>query len=136
MKGQIRQASTPREYLAALSEPRKADVAALHRLIRRTAPNLKPFIHLGVLAYGPIHYRYASGREGDACKIGVASNARYISLYTCAADGTSHVAERYKSRLPRASVGKGCVRFRKLADLDVDVLASLIREVERTGYGV
>ena len=85
MKGQLKVA-TPTGYLAALEGERKKDITALHRLIRKTAPKLTPFIHSGMLAYGPFHYRYASGREGDWFKVGIASNAQYISLYACALD--------------------------------------------------
>ena len=68
----------------------------------------------GMLGYGPFHYRYASGREGDACKLSIASNASYISLYCFAADARGSVAARYVDRLPKASIGKSCVRFKKL----------------------
>ena len=87
----------------------------------------------GMLGYGPFHYRYGSGREGEACKLSIASNASYVSLYCFAADANSYVAPRYVDRLPKASVGKTCVRFRKLADLDEDALVALIEETSRMG---
>src|SRR3712207_8055945 len=62
----------------------------------------------GMLGYGPFHYRYASGREGDACKLSIASNASYISLYCFAADENGYVAERYRESLPKAKIGKSC----------------------------
>jgi hypothetical protein len=127
MKGQLK-AATPAEYIAQLIEPRKSDVAALDALIRKAAPKLKPFIHSGMLAYGPYHYKYESGREGDWFHIGVASNANYISLYVTATDGNCYAAERYKEALPKANIGKGCVRFKRLSDLDESVLKKLIRE--------
>ena len=60
----------------------------------------------GMLGYGPFHYRYASGREGDACKLWIASNASYISLYCFAADANGYVAERYVDKLPKGSIGR------------------------------
>ena len=130
MKGQLR-ASTPAEYLAQRAEPRKAEVAALDALIRKVAPKLEPFIHSGMLAYGPYHYKYESGCEGDGFRIGVASNQNYISLYVCATSETGHVAEKYKEALPKANIGKGCVRFKRLGDLDQGALKKLIREGAR-----
>jgi hypothetical protein len=82
---------------------------------------------------GPFHYRYASGREGEACKLSIASNASYISLYCYAADAQGYVAERYRDRLPKASIGKSCVRFKKLADLDQKALVALIKETAKMG---
>jgi hypothetical protein len=87
----------------------------------------------GMLGYGPFHYRYASGREGEACKLSIASNASYISLYCSAADDEGYVAPRYVDRLPKASIGKSCVRFEKLADLDEQALVALIEETAGTG---
>lgn len=135
MKGQLN-AETPEDYIAQLDEPRRSQIAALHALIRKTVPRLKPFIQSGMLAYGPFHYRYASGREGDWFRIGVASNKSYISLYACAADERGYVAERYKKKLPRASIGKSCVRFKKLEDLDQAALKALLKETAVTGFGM
>jgi len=105
MKGQLR-VFTPAEYIAKLEEPRKSEVAALDSLIRKLAPGLAPFVHIGILAYGPWHYKYASGREGDWFHIGVASNQNYISLYVCATDGKTYVAEKFKKALHKAKIGK------------------------------
>ena len=127
VKGQI-EVSTPAEYIARLDEPRKTEVAALDQLIRKTAPKLEPFISNGMLAYGPWHYKYASGREGDGFHIGVASNKNYISLYVCAGDDQGYIAERYKEALPKANIGRGCVRFKRLNDLDQAELKKLLKE--------
>lgn len=127
MKGQLK-ASTPAEYLEQLAEPRKSEVAALDALIRKTAPKLEPFVLAGILAYGPLHYKYPSGREGDWFHIGVASNQNYISLYICASDEEGYVAGRYREALPKANIGKSCVRFRRMSDLDPKALKALIRE--------
>ena len=87
----------------------------------------------GMLGYGPFHYRYASGREGDACKLAIASNASSISLYCFASDAEGYVAERYADRLPKAHVGKSCVRFKKVADLEEEALVALIEETVTMG---
>ena len=132
MKGQL-DVKTPAEYIASVDEKRRSDIAALDALIRTHAPELEPVIMSGMLGYGPFHYRYASGREGDACKLGVASNASYISLYCFASDAKGYVAERYDGRLGKAKVGKSCVMFRKLADLDEKALVALIKETATMG---
>ena len=91
MKGQLN-VSTPAEYIAAVDDKRRSDIAALDALIRKHAPKLEPVIMVGMLGYGPFHYRYASGREGDACKLSIASNASYISLYCFAADAKGYTS--------------------------------------------
>lgn len=127
MAGQLK-VSTPAEYIEMLEEPRKSDIAALDALIRKHAPKLEPCVMMGVLAYGPMHYKYASGREGDCSTIGLASNKQYISLYIFACDENGkYIAEQHKAALPKASVGKSCVRFKRLSDLDPAALKSLIK---------
>ncbi len=135
MKGQLK-ASTPKAYIEQLEEPRKGEIVRLDRLVRKTVPALKPFVHAGMLAYGPMHYRYPSGREGDWFKIGVASNKNYISLYACAADAKGYVAERYRDRLPKAKIGKSCVTFKRVDDLDGKALVALLKETAKTGFGM
>lgn len=135
MKGQL-DVATPTEYLAQLAEPRRSEIRKLHTLIRKTVPKLRPHIHAGMLAYGPFKYRYATGREGVWFRVGVASNKSYISLYACAADEQGYVAERYRKRLPKASIGKSCVRFKRLDDLDAKALQQLLRETAHTGFGM
>ena len=132
MKGQLN-VHTPAEYIAAVDDKRRPDIAALDALIRRHAPKLEPVIMFGMLGYGPFHYRYASGREGEACRLSVASNASYISMYCNAADAQGYVAPRYVDRLPNARIGKSCVQFKKLADLDEKALVALIKETAKMG---
>lgn len=128
-------AASPEEYIAAVEEGRREDIQRLHDLIRDTAPELEPTMEFGMLGYGKVHYKYASGREGEWMKLGVANNKRYISLYCCAADEDGYVAERYRERLPKASIGKSCVRFKRLSDLDQSVLRALIRETAAGTWG-
>jgi hypothetical protein len=126
VKGQLK-VSTPAEYIAKLEEPRRADVSALDALIRKTSPKLEPFIHAGMLAYGRWHYKFSKGREGDWFRVGVASNKNYISLYICGGDKNGYIAEQYKEAFPKANIGRACVRFKRLSDLDQAALKKMIR---------
>jgi hypothetical protein len=121
-------AKDPEDYLEQIDEPRRAEVEAVDRLIRETAPQLDRHLQAGMLGYGPYRYRYASGREGDWFVIGLASQKRYISLYVCATDGREYLAESYRDRLPKADIGKSCVRFKQLDDVDLDVVRDLVDE--------
>ena len=125
-------ATTPEQYIAQLDEPRREQVGRLHDLIRATVPDLEPYMGSGMIGYGRYRYRYASGREGD-CLLGLASHKRYISLYVVADDGKGgYLAEAYRDRLPKADIGKSCVRFRRLDDLDHEVLRGLVREAAKS----
>ncbi len=126
MKGQLKVA-TPAQYIAKLKAPRKSDIAALDKLIRK-ATKLEPFIQAGMLAYGHCRLKYAGGREADWFRIGLASNAAYISLYVSASDAKGPIADRYEKALPKAKIGKCCVRFKRLSDLDSAALSKLLAE--------
>jgi len=127
-------AATHEEYIERLAEPRRSEIRGLHELIRRTVPELEPTMEFGMLGYGKYHYRYPSGREGDWMLVGVASNKNYISLYvTASAPGGGYLAERYQDQLPKASIGKSCIRFKRLGDVDQDVLERLLRRVAELG---
>lgn len=119
---------TVEQYLAALEEPRRSEVTTLHHLIRSLAPDLSSGVASGMIGYGSYHYAYDSGREGDAPIIALSSRKNYISLYVSAAQNGAYVAEGYKDRLPKADIGKSCVRFKKLSDIDQTVLSDLINE--------
>ena len=82
--------------------------------------------------YGPFHYRYESGREGDAHRIAVAERKTGISLYVLAlTEDGEYLAESRAAAFPRAKVGKSCIRFKRLDDLDLDALRSLLQETGR-----
>lgn len=129
-------AATHEEYIAEVEDKRRPDIQRLHDLVREVAPELEPTMEFGMMGYGRFHYKYASGREGDWMKIGIANNKQYISVYCCAADDDGYVAERYRERLPKANIGKSCVRFKRLSDLDEDALRDLIRDSAKAGWGM
>ena len=121
-------ATSPEDYIAQIDEPRRADIQRLHDFIRATVPELEPHIESGMLAYGRYHYKYASGREGDWFPVGLASQKQYISVYVCGARDGQYVAEANAPRMPKAKVGKSCIRFKRASDMDLDVLAEVIRD--------
>lgn len=109
------------DWIAALPEPRRSDVAAIDARIRAVAPDLRRYVDRGFLAYGRYTYRYASKKEGDWFVLGIASNKAYISLYASPVG-----VEPWTAQLPKANVGKGCIRFKHTADVDLDVIDQVI----------
>jgi hypothetical protein len=124
---------TPEEFIGRLEEPRRAEVQRLHELIRERAPGLAASASERMIGYGPYHYRYASGREGDSHLIGLASNKSGISVYVQSVTEDGYLAEQRRDRLGKASVGKACVRFKRTSDIDLEALGELIAEAVRVG---
>lgn len=127
MEGQM-DVSSPQEYIEALDEPRRSQIVEMDALIREAAPGLTPHVGAGMLAYGSYHYRSKSGREGEWFVLGLASNKQAISLYVTAGDGEHYLVERYADRLGTVNVGKSCIRFKRVDDLDRDAVVELIQE--------
>lgn len=136
--------STPAEYLAALAEPRRSEVKALDAAIRKAAPKLKPYVAYSgtMIGYGRYHYKYATGREGDCPIVAVSSRAHYLSVYVAGHRNGQSLAGAAKSKLGKISVGKSCIRIKRLEDLNLPALLELVREVTpllangRTDFGL
>jgi Domain of unknown function (DU1801) len=119
---------TPAQYLTSLPAERRSALTALHRAITKAAPRLKPVIVLGMLGYGPYHYVYESGREGDSATVCLASQKNYISLYLMGSEGGVSLVQKNKARLGKISAGGCCIRFKKLEDLNLPVALELVKK--------
>ncbi|GAB3955232.1 hypothetical protein GCM10028805_42200 [Spirosoma harenae] len=76
-----------------------------------------------IIGFGSYHYKYDSGREGDAPLVGFSPRANAITLYLA-----SSFAERDElvQKLGKHKTGKGCIYLKKLSDVDEDVLNQMI----------
>jgi hypothetical protein len=124
---------TPEEHLAGVEPPRREDVRRLHELITATAPELEVQASAASLGYGPFRYRYESGREGDSHLVTVMNRKGYIAMYVNSAQDGTYVAERFAPQLPKVSIGKSCIRIKRVDDLDLDVLREVVRTAVATG---
>lgn len=119
------------EYIAMLEPGRKAQIEQLDELIRSTVPNLKRYFAYNMLGYGTFKYRNYKKEEIDWPVIALASQKNYMSLYVCCIVDGGYLAEGYKDRLGKVSVGKSCIRFKKLEDLDLDVVREVLLKAEK-----
>jgi hypothetical protein len=119
--------ATPSAHIEQLEEPRRSEIKALHELIQSAAPHLPPSIQAGMIGYGTYHYKYASGHEGDAPIVALSSRKNYISVYVSASEDGEYLAERYKAELPKANIGKSCIRFKRVSDIHTEVLTKIVK---------
>ncbi len=85
-----------------------------------------------IIGFGDVHYKYASGREGDWFKVGFSPRKAKISLYLMGCDISK--ADTILERLGKHKVGKGCLYVNKLADIDVRVLEEMVKEGYENGH--
>jgi len=76
-----------------------------------------------IVGYGSYRYTYESGRTGEAPLAGFAIRGRELVLYVLAEDGKQ---KSLLSKLGKHKMGKVCLYFKQLADLDKSVLKQLV----------
>ena len=79
-----------------------------------------------IIGYGDLHYKYASGREGDWFKCGFSTRKAKISMYLMQCDISR--AQDLLDQLGKHKTGKGCLYINKLADIDIEILKVIIKE--------
>lgn len=77
-----------------------------------------------IIGFGSYHYKYASGREGDAPLVGFSPRKAKISLYL---DYESEEREELLENFGKHTKSKACIYVNKLADIDANVLKDLIK---------
>ncbi|WP_156761284.1 DUF1801 domain-containing protein [Microbacterium karelineae] len=88
-----------------------------------------PELSGSIIGYGSYHYRYASGREGDAPAAGFAPRRAATTIYLM--DGIGAHAEELAALGPHTT-GAGCLYIKDLAACDLDVLRRIIARSYRT----
>jgi uncharacterized protein DUF1801 len=112
-------------FLAQVSPAGKqADAHALDALFRRITGYEPRMWGASIIGYGTYHYTYKSGRTGDFLATGFSPRKAALSIYIMPgyADFTGIL-----DRLGKHKIGKSCLYVNKLADIDTDALADLIR---------
>ena len=125
-------ASSVKEYFDMLPEERREPLEFLHKFIQETVPSLKPNFLYNMPGYGSFKYK---NYKKDILKwpiIALASQKNYISVYVCAVKDGEYIAEKYKNELGKVSIGKSCIRFKKLEDLNLETFKEVIKLAEKS----
>ena len=111
-------------YIAAIAdETRVADCKALVRLMTRLTGKKAVMWGPSIVGFDSYHYRYDSGREGDACLMGFSSRGSDIAIYVVSGfDGTQGIL----ASLGKHKTSKACLYVKRLADIDLKALEALL----------
>lgn len=120
-------AKSVKEYFNMLPNDRRKLLYFLDAFIKKTSPKLKQHFAYNMVGYGIFKYKNYKKEIINWPVIALASQKNYISLYVCAIDKGEYIAEKYKNELGRVSVGKSCIRFKKLEDLNFKALEKVIK---------
>lgn len=104
------------------NEEKKLDSFRLIELMQRWSGFEPKMWGPTVIGFGSYHYKYASGHEGDAPILGFSPRKAEFSLY---AYTPSEENQKLLESLGKFKMGKACIYFKKLSDINVDVLEKL-----------
>lgn len=121
---------SPAQYVEELDTPRRVGHGRLLLAIFHRATGEEPAMWgPSMIGYGQMHYRYATGREGDTFRVGFSPRKAKISLYGLPQE------ERFLERLGKYTTGASCLYVNKPEDIDLAVLEEMIRVAWAAGAG-
>jgi hypothetical protein len=104
------------------SQKRRKDAHALVVLMERVTGQ-QPRMWGTVVGFGEYHYRYESGREGDAPAAGFAARKAASTVYVL--DGVGAYGDLLE-RLGPHTTGVGCIYIKDLSKVDLEVLGEIV----------
>ena len=118
------------DFIDRISDPQRREDARLLCALMMEATGESPVLWgPSIIGFGTYHYRYESGREGDAPAAGFSPRARELVVYLSAhSDRTAALLDR----LGKHKVGKSCLYMKRLSDVDQDVLSQLVKDSFRS----
>ena len=112
------------EYLASRASPEQlADCKAIMAMCKRVTKQKPRMWGPSIVGYGSYTYQYESGHSGQSALTGFAIRGRELVVYLVA-DSAEQI--ELLARLGKHKMGKSCLYFKRLADLDAGVLEALI----------
>ena len=112
-------------FIASIPDPRRrADASLLVELMQRATGQPPRMWGSSIIGFGRYHYRYASGREGDAAAAGFSPRKAATTVYFV--DGVAEHADDLAALGPHTT-SVACVYIKRVDDVDLAVLERMIR---------
>ena len=132
VKGQIE------DYIATHPEPKRGEMKDLHKRILKIRPKCKLWFLDGKndegrvvsnpnIGYGSYTMQYTDGSTREFYQVGLTATTSGISVYIMGIEDKKYLSETFGKDLGKASVTGYCIRFKKLEDINTDVLESAIQ---------
>lgn len=115
------------EFLAGLTPRRRDEAARLIALMGGITGEPAVLWGPSIVGFWSRHYRYDTGREGDMPRLGFSPRKAALTIYF---DGFDRYSEQL-ARLGKHRTSVSCLYLNSLADVDLDVLAEMLRLAHR-----
>jgi hypothetical protein len=125
-------APTVQRYLDELPEDRRAVLEAVRGMVLHNLPEgYRESMRWGMISYEIPLERYPETYNGQPLAyLGLAAQKNNYALYlTCVSqdpEQQAHLRDGFKKAGKKLDLGKSCLRFKKLDDLPMNVLAELV----------
>jgi len=108
---------------AVADETKRKDSLELLKLFEEASSYQAKMWGTAIVGFGSYHYKYETGREGDAPLIAFSPRKNTFALYF-----SSDFEDRQKllQRLGKHKTGKACVYIKKLEDVSKEILKQII----------
>jgi len=112
------------DYIAArASDTQRRDCQRLLAMLEQATRQAPVMWGPSIVGFGSYRYTYESGRSGEAPLVGFAIRGRELVVYLNADDAAQ---QDLLARLGKHTMGKACLYFKSLDELDTQVLAQLV----------
>jgi hypothetical protein len=128
-------------YIATQPEQKRNQMEQLHEIVLALMPKCKLWFLDGKdergkvvsnpnIGYGTQSLKHANGKAREFYQIGLSANTAGMSVYIMGLDDRKYLAQTFGKKLGKASVTGYCIKFKTLADINVELLKAAIQ------YGV
>ena len=104
---------------------KRKDSHALVALMSQITAEKPKLWGTSIIGFGDYHYKYKSGREGDWFLTGFSPRKNALTVYLMC--DLSHEGLDFDG-LGKYKLSKGCLYFKKIEDVDLNVLTQIIED--------
>ncbi|HEX2178095.1 MAG TPA: DUF1801 domain-containing protein [Actinomycetota bacterium] len=128
------------EFLTEAPADRRELLRAVHDTVTTAAPELDQWVWRGkmwggtdqtILGYGHFDYVNSSREQVRWFLIGLANQKAHVSLYVNAVRDKKYLGQLYAERLGKVKLGSASISFKKLEDVDLQVLSEMVAEAAK-----
>lgn len=112
------------DFLATVSKQRAAEAQIVIRIMHQITNQPAVMWGPSIIGFGSVHYKYATGHEGDMPMLGFSPRKAAMTVYFM--EGFTDTYQEKLQRLGKHKVSKACLYIAKLSDVDLNVLTEML----------
>ena len=112
------------EFLATVSEQRASEARVIIKIMEQITGMPPVMWGPSIIGFGTVHYKYASGREGDMPLLAFSPRKAALTVYFM--EGFDDTYKDQLRRLGAHKVSKACLYITKLSNVDIGVLTEML----------